>query len=82
MANVQIRNVPPELHRVLKERAEKAGLSLQDYLLGEIEIIASTPTIAEVTARVRGRELYSFEEASAETIAEIRREEEERFDSR
>lgn len=82
MANVQIRNVPPELHRVLKERATKAGLSLQDYLLGEIEIIASTPTIAEVTARVRGRELYSFEETSAETIAEIRREEEERLDSR
>ncbi len=82
MPNVQIRNVPPELHRVLKERAEKAGLSLQDYLLGEIETIAATPTIAEVTARIRASELFEFEETSAEALAEVRRERDEQLDSR
>lgn len=82
MANVQIRNVSPNLHRTLKERAEKAGVSLQDYLLGEIETIAATPTIAEVTARIRSDELFDFAETSAEAIAEIRREEDERLDSR
>ena len=82
MANIQIRNVPPELHRTLKERAIKAGMSLQEYLLGELSTIAETPTIAEVIARIRGDELFEFEETSAETIAAIRREEEERFDSR
>ena len=82
MTNVQIRNVPPELHRVLKDRAKKAGVSLQDYLLGEITTIAATPTIAEVTARVRGRELYTFEQTSAEILDEVRREWDEQLDSR
>ncbi len=82
MANIQIRNVPPELHRTLKERAEKAGLSLQEYLLGEVTAIAKTPTIQEVIARVRSRELFEFEETSAEAVAEVRREREEQLDSR
>ncbi len=82
MANIQIRNVPPELHRTLKERAEKAGLSLQEYLLGEVTVIAKTPTIQEVIARVRSRELFEFEETSAEAVAEVRREREEQLDSR
>ncbi|MCP9484955.1 MAG: hypothetical protein MSC30_03775 [Gaiellaceae bacterium MAG52_C11] len=82
MANIQIRNVPPELHRTLKQRAEKAGVSLQEYLLGEVTTIAKTPTMDEVIARVRSRELYDLEPASAETIAQIRREDDEQLESR
>jgi len=33
MTMIQIRNVPPELHRKLKVRAAEAGMSLSDYLL-------------------------------------------------
>src|SRR5712691_2921028 len=33
MTHIQIRNVPPELHRKLKVRAAEAGMSLSDYLL-------------------------------------------------
>jgi predicted nucleic acid-binding protein len=32
---IQIRNVPDELHRTLKARAAKAGMTLSDYLLYE-----------------------------------------------
>jgi plasmid stability protein len=37
MGNVQIRNVPPELHRKLKARAAEKGLTLSEYLLGIVE---------------------------------------------
>lgn len=52
---IQIRNVPDTLHRTLKSRAALAGISLSDYLLGEIRQIAERPSIDELRARLRGR---------------------------
>ena len=52
---VQIRNVPEALHRLLKSRAALAGMSLSDYLLGEIRRAAERPTLDELQARLRGR---------------------------
>ena len=52
---VQIRNVPEALHRLLKARAALAGMSLSDYLLGEIRQVAERPTIEELRARLRSR---------------------------
>ena len=45
---IQLRNVPDALHRVLKARAAMSGMSLSDYLLGEIKEIAERPTLAEL----------------------------------
>ena len=53
MAMIQIRNVPPELHRTLKIRAAEAGMTLSDYLLREIERSARRPTRKELTERLR-----------------------------
>lgn len=52
---VQIRNVPEALHRRLKSRAALAGMSLSDYLLGEIRQMAERPTIDELRERLRSR---------------------------
>ncbi len=52
---VQIRNVPDALHRELKSRAALAGMSLSDYLLGEIRQVAERPTLDELRARLRSR---------------------------
>jgi len=49
---IQIRNVPDDLHRRLKSRAALAGMSLSDYLLGEIRQIAERPTLEELRARL------------------------------
>jgi hypothetical protein len=53
---IQIRDVPEDIHRTLRIRAAAAGVSLSDYLLGEIERVASRPALADVLARagVRG----------------------------
>lgn len=52
---IQIRNVPDELHRLLKSRAALAGMSLSEYLLSEIRQVAERPTIEELRARLRQR---------------------------
>ncbi len=49
---IQIRNVPDELHRLIKSRAALAGMSLSDYLLDEIRRMAERPTLDEMRARL------------------------------
>lgn len=53
---IQIRNVPEKLHRRLKARAATDGRSLSEYLLREIERLASRPTMNEWLAMVAKRE--------------------------
>ncbi|HZD17279.1 MAG TPA: hypothetical protein VE669_03970 [Actinomycetota bacterium] len=52
---IQIRNVPEEVHRTLRSRAAAAGVSLSDYLLGEIVRVAERPPVADVLARAASR---------------------------
>ncbi len=52
---IQVRNVPDALHRGLKARAATMGMSLSDYLLGELREIAERPTLAEFRERLHGR---------------------------
>jgi plasmid stability protein len=52
---VQIRDVPEALHRRLEARAASAGLSLSDYLLGEIRQLAERPTMEELRERLHSR---------------------------
>ena len=52
---IQIRNVPDELHHLLKARAAMAGMSLSDYLLNEVRQVADRPTIDELRARLQRR---------------------------
>jgi antitoxin FitA len=52
---IQVRNVPELLHRILKARAATAGMSLSDYLLGELREIAERPTLAEFRERLHTR---------------------------
>jgi hypothetical protein len=48
---IQIRNVPDELHRELKVRAARTGMTLSDYLLAELRVLAVRPTMQEWLAR-------------------------------
>jgi hypothetical protein len=50
--SVQIKNVPPDVHEVLRSRAHQAGQSLQAYLLAELEAQASRPTNRELFERI------------------------------
>ena len=37
MATIQIRNVPERVHRIYRARAAAAGMSLEEYILAELE---------------------------------------------
>ena len=52
---IQVRNVPEALYRELKSRAALAGMSLSDYLLGEIRQVAERPPLDELHARLGRR---------------------------
>ncbi|MCU0668980.1 MAG: hypothetical protein MUF70_06470 [Myxococcota bacterium] len=52
---IQIRNVPDDLHRVLRVRAAQAGLSLSDYLLKQLRRTADRPTREELLDRIARR---------------------------
>lgn len=55
MPSVQIKDVPPEVHATLRQRAAAAGQSLQEYLLERLTDEARTPTLDEVLDRAGGR---------------------------
>lgn len=55
MPSIQIKNVPPETHRVLRRRAAEANQSLQEYLRSRLIADAASPTLDEVLARAAGR---------------------------
>ena len=67
MPNVQVRDVPEEVHEALVRQAELAGQSLQQYLAAKLALIATTPTIDEVLDRIehRGKGRLSGEDAIA-----------------
>jgi antitoxin FitA len=55
MKTIQVRNVPDEVHRVLRTRAAAAGVSLSDFALGELERAAERPPVADLLMRARAR---------------------------
>ena len=65
---VQIRNVPDDIHAVLKSRAALEGLSLSDYLLREMRRAAERPTPGELRARLRERKPLVLRESPAQAV--------------
>lgn len=70
VTNVQIRDVPDDVHRRLKSQAALAGQSLNDFLLARITEIASTPTIPELAAALRELDAYEGPSSAEEIRAE------------
>lgn len=52
---IQIRNVPDEMHRMLKEGAAREGMSLSDYIKRELVGVGARSDLERIEARVRAR---------------------------
>ncbi len=50
--NIQIRNVPDNVHEVYKRRAAAAGMSMQEYLLSDLSDRATRLTMDEALTRI------------------------------
>jgi len=69
---VQIRDVPEDVHRILKARAAAAGVSLSEYLRSELARTASRPSPAELDARVRARGVVDLPGGSEAAVRRLR----------
>jgi plasmid stability protein len=66
---IQIRNVPDELHRELKARAARSGMTLSDYLLAELRALSARPTMKEWLAVSERWQPVEVDESPAEALA-------------
>ncbi len=73
MPNVQIREVPDDVHNELVRRAERAGQSLQQYLSAQLASIAATPTLDDVLERIEKRSKGQLSKADAVSALEDER---------
>ncbi|HWV57635.1 MAG TPA: hypothetical protein VNZ57_09310 [Longimicrobiales bacterium] len=68
MGMIQIRNVPDELHRELKARAARAGMTLSDYLMDIVKKAVEKPEPGELLLRVRERSAVYPSESPADAV--------------
>jgi len=72
MKTLQIRNVPDDVHRVLRTRAANAGVSLSEYALAELERVAGRPPVVDVLERARSRRHGADTRAIVDAVRAIR----------
>jgi antitoxin FitA len=65
---VQIRNVPPDLHRRLKARAAIEGMSMSDYVMRELRKALDRPTRQDILERLRAQPLRRLRRSAADVI--------------
>jgi antitoxin FitA len=55
MKLIQVRNVPDELHRALKERAAREGTTMSALIVRELPRLVHNPSPEQVLSRIRQR---------------------------
>lgn len=68
MPMIQIRNVPVQMHRELKARAARSGMTLSDYLLDMIRKAAERPEPEVLRARLRERAAVHLSQSPADAV--------------
>lgn len=68
MATLQVKDVPEDLHRELRRRADLEGLSIRDYLLRLIRNDQQRPLATEWLARLRRLEPLDFGAPAADLV--------------
>jgi len=69
---LQIKDVPEDVHRVLKARAALAGISLTEYARRMLEQAAHRPSREELIADLAEIEPVALGESAADALAHVR----------
>lgn len=69
MSNIQLKNVPDDLHERLRRRARREGMAMRDYALRVLERDLAKPTLSEWLDRVAARDAEA-EMLSSEDVAQ------------
>jgi plasmid stability protein len=78
VGNIQLKNVPDELHEQLRERARREGMAMRDYALRVLERDLAKPTLREWFDRVAARDPKAQPPSSEDVVAAVRAGREER----
>jgi hypothetical protein len=73
MANLQVKDVPEDVHRRLRECARRRGKSLRELVL---EALGKELTYDEFEMRLQGRSRVRLSRPAGEVLAEVRAERE------
>ena len=82
MKMIQVRNVSDELHRELKVRAARRGVTLTDYVLELIEADLARPTLEEALERISRLPRPRSRVRGADLVREAREEREKELAAR
>jgi plasmid stability protein len=69
---ITIRNVPAEVRDELAVRAARRGQSMQEFLRGELERLATRPPVDELLAGMKARKAMSGTRVGADEILKAR----------
>jgi plasmid stability protein len=69
---IQIRDVPEQMHRTLKARAAREGMSLSDFLKSELDRIVERPTMREWLEQTQRAKPLAAGRTAAEVVRELR----------
>jgi antitoxin FitA len=69
---IQVRGVPDQVHRVLKARAAREGISLSDFIRKELACAAERPTLREWLELTRRAERIPTKRSAAKAVRGLR----------
>jgi plasmid stability protein len=69
---IQVRDVADRVHRILKARAAREGMSLSDFIKKELESSAERPTMREWLERTRQAKPIPTKRSAAQIIRALR----------
>lgn len=69
---IQIREVPEQVHRTLKARAAREGMSLSDFIKRELERAVERPSMIEWLERTQQVKPIPASRSAARVIRELR----------
>jgi hypothetical protein len=72
MGTIQVKNLPPELHRELLRRADRAGMTIRDYVIALIQRDQRRPTFDEWLEEVASDPPVELDEPAAEAVRAAR----------
>jgi plasmid stability protein len=82
MANLQIKNLPEDLHAELRRRARLDGVTIRDYVFGLIRNDQALAHKRDWLHRMRARRPVPLDRPTAELIAQDRAERDAEMDRR
>lgn len=69
---IQVRDVPDPVHRTLKARAAREGMSLSDFIKRELERAAERPSLREWLEETQNLKPFPAKKSAAQVIRQLR----------